>query len=184
MVAFQSLLISTVTHAIAACSFSLVELPRASRHFQAAYQIGVTCHSPHFRTDAVGLFQRRERRPFADEFFPHRLFALDALPESQIGIALFRRIGRLLRDAAAHRIDVEIGNFLRLRRPHRKQHQNRRRGRTCRNASCGDDGYECAFHRLCPLLGSISAGAPTTRPPFRRFAIVPRAPSSAHRLCV
>jgi hypothetical protein len=50
-------------------------------------------------------------------FLP-RLFAFNAFRESKIRRALLGRICRLLRDPMTYRIDVQIRDCSRLRRPH------------------------------------------------------------------
>jgi hypothetical protein len=97
----------------AAGLFILIELPRGSCHFQAADKIRIARHSTRFRSDAVGLFRRRKRRPFANELLPHRLLALDALREGEVGVALFRGrppVGRSLgtRDRRSDREPLAI----------------------------------------------------------------------------
>jgi len=100
---------------------SIVHFSRVPRHFQTSDEIGVTCVAALLVADAMGLVGRGKCRPFFAEFFPHGLLALDALGERQVRPASLSWILRLLGDASAHRIDVEIGNVVRKSRPTRGQ---------------------------------------------------------------
>jgi hypothetical protein len=99
-------------------SLDLIKLSRVFRHFEAPDEVGIARHSAHSICSptqfvfSVGKNVDHSLTSFCQ-------FALNALRESKVRAALLGRVCGLLRDPVTYRVDVQIRDCFRLRRPNR-----------------------------------------------------------------